>query len=288
METPLIVSVIIPTHNRAELLARAIRSVQCQTYPHLEIIVVDDMSKDTTREVVEGFGDPRIRYIRLDTNRGGAAARNTGIRMACGEYIAFLDDDDEWEPGKTEAQVAALEKYDAVLSMSTIGNERNVRRLAAKGTCDLQDLVEGMPPVGGTSALMARANLIKELQFDESLPRCQDWDLLIRLARRCAIGYVPQRLVKYNDGVHLRITNASINNGMTSGEIEKRLRFFDKHKQFFGRNWYRRHVSGAMLYGIKHQPKKLQRIAEAIRKCGIRPVIRTLVIRLNQKLTGSS
>lgn len=283
-----LVSVVIPTYERAQLLKRAIQSVLDQTYDKLDILVVDDASRDNTQEVVEGFDDPRIRYFRQQVNKGGSAARNTGIRAASGDYIAFLDDDDEWEPVKVEVQLAALEKFDAVLAMSTIGTERNMKKLAAKGTCDLQDLMKGMPPVGGTSALMARTYLLKELQFDENLPRCQDWDLLIRLAHRSVIGYVPKRLVKYNEGAHLRITNAAIINNMAPGEIEKRLRFFDKHKQFFGQRWYRRHVSGALLYGIKHQPQQLLRIAVAIRKCGISSVIRTLIIRLRQKLTGTA
>jgi glycosyltransferase involved in cell wall biosynthesis len=270
------------------MVRRAVESVCQQTYENLEIIVVDDASIDGTAEVIAAIPDKRIRYLRHDQNKGGAAARNTGIRAASGEYIAFLDDDDEWEPSKAEIQVAALANYDAVLAMSTVGSEENVRRMASKATCRLEDLRAGMPPVGGTSALMAQADVLKELLFDETLPRSQDWDLLIRLARRCTIGYVPKRLVRYNSGSHLRITNAGVVGALSNDEVEKRLRVCEKHREFFGERWYKRHVSRALLYGIRHQPDKLRRLLDAIRRCGIIPVLNTLTRRLGQILTGTA
>ena len=91
---------IIPTYNRAALVKRAIQSVLNQTFQDFEIIVVDDSSVDNTEEVVKGFRDDRIRYIRHPNNKGLPAGRNTGIKVASGEYIAFLDDDDEWKKRK--------------------------------------------------------------------------------------------------------------------------------------------------------------------------------------------
>ena len=98
------VSVIIPTYNRAHLVGRAIRSVLNQTYQDFEIIVVDDCSTDNTEEIVKGFNDHRIRYMRHDRNRGGSAARNTGIKASQGKYIAFLDSDDERLLKKAESR----------------------------------------------------------------------------------------------------------------------------------------------------------------------------------------
>ncbi|NJN86713.1 MAG: glycosyltransferase family 2 protein [Leptolyngbyaceae cyanobacterium SL_7_1] len=95
-----IVSVIIPTYNRADLLSRAIDSVLNQTLTNLELIIVDDGSTDNTAEVVNSFNDSRIRYIPLGKNCGGGYARNHGIHLATGEFIAFLDSDDVWLPEK--------------------------------------------------------------------------------------------------------------------------------------------------------------------------------------------
>lgn len=107
------VSVIIPTYNRAHLLGRAIQSVLNQTYKDFEIIVVDDGSTDNTEEVMKGFDDRRIRYIRLSQNSGGSSVpRNIGLKAARGEYIASLDDDDFWlDKDKLKSQVEFLEDY---------------------------------------------------------------------------------------------------------------------------------------------------------------------------------
>ncbi|MGC8603005.1 MAG: glycosyltransferase family 2 protein, partial [Desulfomonilaceae bacterium] len=102
-----LVSVIIPTYNRAHLIERAVNSVLEQTYDKLEIIVVDDGSTDNTGNVLSQLqdGDSRVRYIRHETNKGSQSARNTGIRNARGDYVAFLDSDDEWLPYKLEKQI---------------------------------------------------------------------------------------------------------------------------------------------------------------------------------------
>ncbi|PJA63262.1 MAG: glycosyl transferase, partial [Candidatus Portnoybacteria bacterium CG_4_9_14_3_um_filter_44_9] len=103
------VSVIIPTCNRPDLLPRAIKSVLSQIYQDFEIIVVDDGDKRSAENVVRQFKDNRIKYIKHVERKGGAAARNTGIKAAQGEFIAFLDDDDEWLPKKLEIQMRQFE-----------------------------------------------------------------------------------------------------------------------------------------------------------------------------------
>ena len=105
-----IVSVIIPTYNRAEVIERALDSVLAQTYQDYEIIVIDDASTDQTCAVVEAYDDPRIRLIRSHANGGAGAARNAGIVQAQGEYIAFLDSDDEWLAQKLAKQVSLMER----------------------------------------------------------------------------------------------------------------------------------------------------------------------------------
>ena len=106
------VSVVVTTYNRAALLPRAIRSVLAQTYEDYELIIVDDCSTDDTPDVIRTFVDSRIRVVRHAENTGQSAAINTGIRLARGEYIAFLDDDDEWVESKLLRQVRALDESD--------------------------------------------------------------------------------------------------------------------------------------------------------------------------------
>ena len=117
------VSVLIPTYNRAYIVGEALESALAQTHQDLEIIVIDDGSTDNTRELVEGFRSNKIRYVRLERNRGNSVACNTGIRAATGAAIAFLDSDDIWRPTNLERQVGFLLRHpevDAVFTDCTI------------------------------------------------------------------------------------------------------------------------------------------------------------------------
>ncbi len=108
-----LISVIMPTYNRAHLLMRTIQGILDQTYEDFELIIVDDCSTDNTKEVVRGFNDKRMKFIQCERNSGAAAARNIGILASKGKYIAFQDSDDEWLPEKLEKQMKALENAPA-------------------------------------------------------------------------------------------------------------------------------------------------------------------------------
>lgn len=106
-----LVSVILPTYNRAHLLPRAIRSVLDQQYGHLQLIIIDDGSTDDTSAVIASIADPCIEYVRFERNRGIGAARHEGVNRAQGEFIAFIDSDDIWLPGKLELQLCLFRSY---------------------------------------------------------------------------------------------------------------------------------------------------------------------------------
>jgi len=103
------ISVIVPTYNRADLISETIESILNQTYKNFELIIVDDGSTDNTEEVIRKFKDSRIKYIKTDNWGGPARPRNTGIKKAKGEYIAFCDDDDIWLPKKLEKQIRVFQ-----------------------------------------------------------------------------------------------------------------------------------------------------------------------------------
>jgi len=114
-----LVSVITPAYNAARFIRAAIESVKRQTYPHWELILIDDCSRDETVALIqEELGDPRIQLIELAQNSGAAVARNAGIRAAKGKYLAFLDSDDLWLPEKLERQVAFMQERDAAFSFT--------------------------------------------------------------------------------------------------------------------------------------------------------------------------
>jgi glycosyltransferase involved in cell wall biosynthesis len=278
METNRTVSVIIPTYKRASLIARSINSVLRQTYRDIEVIVVDDGSPDNTGEVVAAIRDERVRYMRHERNKGLPATRNTGIRAASGEYVAFLDDDDEWLPEKLEQQVPLLRQHGAV-SCGYVVNRRyvNVRR---QQTVSLEELKRGndYPP----ACLMVLASIAKRQLFDETLPHAEDWDMLIRLAQSHSIGYVPRALAHINDGDHPRMTNSTKNTSLA--ELEFRMAILRKHEDFFGPYWKRYHTAKWILSYLGSRDGKLQQLALAVTRCGWMPVWAVLRYKIKRRL----
>jgi glycosyltransferase involved in cell wall biosynthesis len=204
LSTPL-VSVVLPTHNRAALLGRAVRSVLGQSHARLELIVVDDSSTDDTAAVLEAIEDDRMQVLSLDHNRGAAGARNAGIRWATGDLIAFQDSDDEWLPHKLELQIQLLQR--SAPAVGAIGGRYTVAvgpkplRMVAphleSGHGYESDLLDGRTMV--TPLWLVRRTLLDELDgFDESMACLEDWDLLLRISQRAAMRAVPEvLLLKY-------------------------------------------------------------------------------------------
>lgn len=179
------VSVIIPTYNCCELLPDAIESALGQTYPELEVLVIDDGSTDATAEACATFGD-RVRYVRRD-NGGTAAARNTGLRLARGEFVALLDHDDQWEPDKIRRQVevaVADEKIGMVCTggrVVDLASGRTTSEFLPPAEQDYHRLLAWCD-VTCASTLLRRSTLDEVGGFDESVPGVDDWDLWIRIA----------------------------------------------------------------------------------------------------------
>ena len=192
-----LVSVIIPTFDRASWLGEAIASVLAQTYPHLELIVVDDGSHDATPEVVQACGQALI-YIR-QAHAGVSAARNRGVAASRGAFIAFLDSDDLWLPRKIAAQVALLQQQPQAQACYTDeiwirhGVRVNPRQIHQKHSGWLFE--PSLPRcIISPSSIMLRRTLWDQVGgFDESLPACEDYDLWLRLtcARRVAAPRTP-------------------------------------------------------------------------------------------------
>jgi len=182
------VSVIIPTHNRAGFLAKAMGSVLAQTYRNFELIVVDDGSTDSTSQLLASYGREVI-ALRQE-NRGPAAARNLGIRQARYPLLAFLDSDDCFAPEKLAIQVAAMEAAPATLISHTQeiwrrnGSHLNQKKIHAKGGGDIFARSLRLCVVG-MSTVMARRDLFQQVGlFDEELPCCEDYDLWLRASVR--------------------------------------------------------------------------------------------------------
>jgi len=276
------VSAVISTFNRADLVGHAIGSVIDQTYRNLEIIVVDDHSTDNTEEVVKRFGESRLQYIRHERNKGGSAARNTGIKAATGEYIAFLDDDDEWVENKIERQLQYVQDFGAVVCRSFIPSLNRMTQLYKQVTVNPRDLRKGFIFGCGTSILFARTDILKDTLFDENLASSQDWDLLVRLTSKCKIAYINEPLVRFNVGNHARITNKS--KYMSIAQLEERLRAVYKHEEFLGPYWFNYQIAIRLLSYLKYKNNPLALLVYAIKRCGVFPVLAVIANKISKNV----
>lgn len=205
-----LVSCVIPTHFRPDLVCRAVKSALAQTYRHLEVIVVDDSKSDETHLALKQFGSA-VKYIRNERAVGAPHSRNLGIDSACGEFVAFLDDDDVWLPEKTEVQLRYARRYPLVgcNSSTRVGRRRFFtqppRRVSFQNLLTCNHL-------GSCSFVMCSRAAIAECRFDVTLPCAQDWDMWLQILRNAdkVPAYVVGRyLVDYNSGEHGRISTAN-------------------------------------------------------------------------------
>lgn len=211
------VSVIIPTYNRTSLLIEAVQSVLSQSYNDLECIIVDDGSEEDTASVIDQSIDPRIKYVEHNQNKGASAARNTGIEQAQGEFIAFLDDDDEWMPEKLEKQVELMRRRSDDFGLVYCWMDyyeypdNKYKKVRPTLSGNIFEEMLDRQRIGNSSTLLVRSEVIDRIGgFDESLPRGNDGDFIRRVARKYKIDYVPKVLVKYYTGHgNKRITNKS-------------------------------------------------------------------------------
>lgn len=259
-----LVSVIIPSHNRAGLVSRAVRSVLDQTHQAIEVIVVDDGSTDDTGTVVRGIADSRVRYLRHEQARGACAARNSGIDAAQGEWMAFLDDDDRFLPAKIERQLAVAAGCVAVVTaFQRLGGSHP--RVLGMRTIELSHLRRGNRFSG--SGILAKADLARRLKFDESLPRGQDWDFLIRLVASGTVRYLPEVLFEVDNGPHARITNWM--QGQSYEDVERNSRpLVAKLKPLLGDYWTRYLMATVLTAYFGSHSNPVARLRRIVRSYG--------------------
>ncbi|WP_155671724.1 glycosyltransferase family 2 protein [Aliivibrio fischeri] len=177
----IMVSVVIPVYNRANVINNTLNSVASQTYKNIEVIIVDDCSNDSNelKRKLENY-DLNIKYIRHETNLHGGAARNTGIDIAKGEYIAFLDSDDLWSVDKIEQCINKGVSKNEIL-YSKIEDRKSIKpQYAFDNNKDVDEYLIVERQTMQTSSLFMRSSFAKIVRFDPSLKRFQDTDFIIR------------------------------------------------------------------------------------------------------------
>ena len=200
------ISVIIPTHNRAWALARAVSSVLNQTFEDFELLVVDDGSTDQTQELLESFDDSRLRVIKEPSNGGVSRARNRGIGLARGEWIAFLDSDDEWLPHKLQAQREYLQGRPElrVVHGEEIWIRRGVRVNPHKKHAKSGGWIfaKCLPLCAiSPSTVMIHREVFQQIgTFDPEMIVCEDYDLWLRMTQFFEVGLVTVPIINKYGG----------------------------------------------------------------------------------------
>jgi glycosyltransferase involved in cell wall biosynthesis len=223
------VSIVIPAYNgTSRYLEPAIRSVLAQTYRDYEIIVVDDASTDGTGQLVQMI--PQVRYVRRNQNGGQAAARNTGAQLAQGRYLAFLDQDDLWEPAFLEETLAALEPSTETALVHCDGYQVDEQNrvleydAAMKHTGSITQLLRGGHDVATSGSLFRKSDFDAVGGYDARLSIWEDMDLAIRLYRPARFIHLAKPLYRHRLYGH----NAS-RNIPSQRALEGRRRFLEKH-----------------------------------------------------------
>ena len=194
MYMPLI-SVVIPTYNRADRIERSVRSVLDQTYRNIEVIIIDDGSSDHSKEVIDQIRDERVRYFYQE-NAGAASARNRGIDEAKGEWIAFQDSDDCWFPEKLMDQVLAAQcTYCDIVFCKLLLTDKQIelpKRIGEGPVAHKYDIY-GV----GTQTIMVRSDVAKNEKFNTSIPRYEDTEWLYRILKDHRGYCLDKPLVEY-------------------------------------------------------------------------------------------
>lgn len=243
------VSIIIPTYNRAKTIERCIESLQRQTYSNFEIIIVDDNSNDNTEEIVKRINDKRIKYIKHDINKGANAARNTGVLIAKGNIIAFQDSDDEWIPNKLERQIKELTDRGVDIVASSFNKySEGVKSILPKEYIRDEAIAKRVLEKNffSTQTILGKSECFINNKFDENLPRFQDWELMIRLSQKYKIHFINEPLV-----------NVYVQNDSITKNPHKAIKaieiIMDKHKILIKNNRKAMAELNILLGNIKYE-----------------------------------
>lgn len=229
-----LVSIIIPTHNRAKMLNRAVDSVLAQTQTDFELIIVSDASTDGTEYMVKSYDDPRVISLRHDQPKGASSARNTGLKACKGQYIAFLDDDDEWLPNKLQAQLSVIDNSPPEVGlvytwMEYVQDGKSIETRAPKLKGYIfPEMLDKQAITNSSTLLIKREVLNKVKGFDEDLPRGNDGDFIRRITKHYHVDFVPEILAKIHVGHEDRISiNSEKNMRNVIHALKKRLVDFE-------------------------------------------------------------
>lgn len=277
------ISVVITTCNRPAFLKEALEAIAAQTYKPKEVIVVNDCSEISYESALDAIKKVNGKHILLKERSGANRARNIGIEECSGEIIAFLDDDDIWLP-KYLSEISAQHQSGAVAVVTgfkQMGKE-NVVAINSDVEVRKTSLLRGNTYCG-MSGFSCRREILEQLQFDETLPNGQDWDMFVRLlTREMDFRNIPKALFLYRfqneDGIGAKVRK------IAPRDIYPRLASAYKHKEFLGDYWFKKRVSEQVLFSLKHKKNKKDWILLSIKLAGFRATVDFFFRALRRKI----
>ena len=265
------VSVILPTFNRAKEINRSVYSILNQTYKDFELIIVDDCSTDCTQEIINEIRDSRIKYIRHETNKGAAAARNTGIKAAQGNLIAFQDSDDEWIPEKLAKQVRVIsalpENVGVVYSgFWKLGKQKKYipsKNITIKEGMIYNQLLHGNF-VGMPVSIIRRECFDTVGGFNEHLRALEDWELFLRISTHFKFKYIDEPLVLSYETDNSVSANVVAHAVAYEYILNNNYSTISKDRELLAQYLY---VIGKLNFQVGNQKKGRQYLVEARKTC---------------------
>lgn len=287
-----LVSCVIPSYKRNDMITRAIDSVLAQTYPNIEVLIVDDNEKGSKysldlERIIKSYNRSDVKLLTQPRHINGAAARNFGVAHASGKYIAFLDDDDEWLPTKIEKQIDFLNNNPGFDGVSTLFSlYTNGVMVSSYKEYEIENLQYKVflrkVDIGTPTFLARRDSLIKMGGFDEHLRRHQELQLFVAFLDTYKIGLVPEILVK----VH---SDSTINRPDVEKLIRIKQEYFQSVKQYLDKYSpsERRRIMANHYFEVAYIAIKERKITTFIKylfKAGISfPAIKDLFGRLSER-----
>lgn len=277
------ISVVITTCNRPAFLKEALIGISKQTLKPKEVIVVNDCSEISYESALDAIKKVNGKHILLKERSGANRARNFGIEECSGEIIAFLDDDDIWLPNYlSEISAQYQSGADAVVAgFKQLGKE-NVVVINSDAEVTKTSLLRGNTYCG-MSGFSCRREILEQLQFDETLPNGQDWDMFVRLlTREMDFRNIPKALFLYRfqneDGIGAKVRK------LAPKDIYPRLASAYKHKEFLGEYWFKKRVSEQVLFSLKHKKNKKDWILLSVKLAGFRATVDFFFRALRRKI----
>ena len=259
-------SVVIPTHNRAEMLKDAMQSVLDQTFQEFEMLVIDDYSTDHTQEAVASFNDYRISYIMNDRGTGGAGTRNAGILRAKGKWVAFLDDDDVWLPQKLSVLHGKILEHAGSAGLIYTGaasydfeKNRELQPLIPEKEGWLEHELLFKNYIGTFSTVAIRTDLLLNVGgLDEDFPALQDRELYTRIARLTRITSIKEVLS------YIRVTNSDRITFSAKKKLEGCILYWGKNRAMINNVPRLRHRTASRVFLFALQDGNFEEAVKAL------------------------